>query len=277
MLGLRMLAAGTGVLAALAAFAGSSRSSSRARSETSTSTSTSTGAASSIASSNESKPSATPHWDTEPIRFTGPEDAQVVAYPPLDESAGRAPAVIMLHGACSSARDTCATLNDAAHRRTWLVCPEGNAACGPGYRDWTAGPIERAAFLDAILDELGRREPGRFAAHAPHVLIGFSRGAFVARDLAYLMPGRFRAVMLAGAATLLDRAQLERAGVRRVIMASADHDGARPTMVLAANVLAYRGFPAKFVGLGPIYHWLPADFGAHVERVLPWLLEDGES
>jgi pimeloyl-ACP methyl ester carboxylesterase len=271
MLGARLLAAGTGLLAALGALAGT----------ISKSNAEPIAIANPIAiihpithpiSGSTSVPRRKP-WSTEPVTFVGPEEALVVGYPPLEPSAAPASAVIMLHGACSSAHDTCATLNDAARRSTWLVCPEGNAPCGPGYRDWTAGPIERAAFLDAILAELGRREPDRFAARAEHVLIGFSRGAFVARDLAYVQPGRYRALMLAGAATLLDRRQLEASGVRRVVMASADHDGARPTMRLAANVLAYRGFAARFVGLGPIYHWLPADFGAHVERALPFLLE----
>ncbi len=197
---------------------------------------------------------------------------RVEAYPPLAEVAGGAPAVVMLHGMCSSARATCEWWSRAARGRSWLVCPEGNGSCGGDARDWTGTSEERAAYIDAVLAALALLEPKRFDVRRNHVLLGFSRGSWVARDLAYARPGRYRGVMLVGAAIALDAARLRDSGVVRVVMASGELDGARKSMELTSAILAMKGLPTRFVSTGRIYHWLPENFGDYVAAAVPWLL-----
>jgi hypothetical protein len=78
-------------------------------------------------------------------------------------------------------------------------------------------------------------------------------------------------MVLLGAAVRLDAERLRAAGVRRVLLAAGEHDEARPTMERTASRLASRGLPARFVGLGPIFHQLPADLGRVMRDALSWV------
>jgi len=192
-------------------------------------------------------------------------DGWVDVYPPVR----RAPAVIMLHGMCGAPAPTCGYWSAAVQGNHWLVCPAGNASCGRSF-DWTGGPRERARYLEAAVDQLRNSYP----AHVSHarVLIGFSRGAFVARDAVYGAPKhRYRGLMFIGAAMRLDVARLKAAGIERVVMVSGDFDGARRSMLGNTAKLRRGGIAARFVSSGRIYHQLPANLGDIVAKQLPWL------
>ncbi len=62
--------------------------------------------------------------------------------------------------------------------------------------------------------------------------------------------------------------------MRRVLLAAGDWDDARPTMKLTAARLAAHGVAARFVGLGPIGHVLPADLGRVMKDALAWVREE---
>jgi predicted esterase len=102
-------------------------------------------------------------------------------------------------------------------------------------------------------------------------LIGFSRGAFVARDIAYARPGRWKALIFIGASFIPDAARLKASGIRRVVMAAGDYDGARPTMQRAAALLHASGLPARYISLGPIAHALPRDLERILREALGWV------
>lgn len=201
---------------------------------------------------------------------------RVFAYPPLPSSAAPAapaPVVMMLHGMCGDPRLACDFWSDAGREGSWLVCPAGNARCGD-WDDWKGTPAEKAASLDQALEALDRAYPTAVVHAGRDVLIGFSRGAFVARDVAYERPGRYRALILIGASMTPDAARLKASGVRRVVMAAGDYDGARPTMQRAARALDAAGLPTRYVSLGPIPHTLPANLADHLRAALAWIRED---
>jgi pimeloyl-ACP methyl ester carboxylesterase len=186
-------------------------------------------------------------------------------------AAQAAPLVIVLHGMCSDPANDCARWSDAAAVPGWLLCPSGDTPCDSGY-DWSPGVRERARHLDGVLG-MARAQWQPWLGSQPAVLVGFSRGAFVARDVAQASPGRYRGLLLIGAAVELEPERLREAGVRRVVLACGDLDGARPSMVHAAAVLRSAGLPTRFVSTGRIYHQLPADVGATLGAALGWLVE----
>lgn len=173
--------------------------------------------------------------------------------------------IAFLHGMCMDVRATCERVRTLVEPHGVLACPTGNASCGGG-ADWIGSGDDKALHLDASL------EAAWVHAGAPagggDVLVGFSRGAFVARDVAYARPGRYRALVLIGAAMVPDAARLASSGIERVVLASGDFDPARRTMERAAGELSSGGLPARFVRLGPVGHALPRDvdrlLGAHL-------------
>jgi predicted esterase len=198
----------------------------------------------------------------------------VHAFPPLvtEGATPPRPMVVMLHGMCSQALPTCDFWSAAGREGSWLVCPTGNAVCG-GEPDWKGTGPQKAASIDASLATVD----AAFGPHIDHaagdVLIGFSRGAFVARDVVYERPGRWTGVILVGASLSPDPARFKAAGVRRVVLAAGDYDGARPAMQRAAATLTAGGVPARYVSLGRIGHWLPDDFETKMRDALRWVRE----
>jgi predicted esterase len=184
--------------------------------------------------------------------------------------AAAAPLVVMLHGMCSDAHGSCEFWNQDGRQYGWLVCPEGNGRCG-SRPDWRGDGEEKAQHIDAATAQLRSSYGELVAAPGGDVLVGFSRGAFVARDVAYARPGQFRGLVLIGAALVPDPERLRASGIRRVVLASGDHDGARPTMQRAWAVLTAAKLEARFVSLGPIWHELPDDFGARMRPILDWV------
>jgi predicted esterase len=198
---------------------------------------------------------------------------EIIVYPPSNATAGlRAPVVMMLHGMCGDPLSICEFWNQAGREGSWLVCPGGNVACG-GARDWSGSGEVKAAALDeslAVVDEAY----GSFIDHSQgDILIGYSRGAFVARDVVYARPGRFRGLIFLGALMRPDAARLKASGVRRVVFAAGEWDMARPAMMRSAAALTGAGLPSRYVSLGKIGHALPDDLEAILRDALRWIRE----
>ncbi len=181
-------------------------------------------------------------------------------------------AVTMLHGMCSDAQATCQSLAPGLGDLGLVVCPHGNGTCG-GWADWQGDGATKAAHLDAAFEAVEVAFGDAASPRKGGILVGFSRGAFVARDVLAERPGAFRGAILVGAAFLPDIERFRRSGVQSVVLASGDHDGARKTMEGAARRLDAAGIRAKFVRLGPIYHALPARFDRFVRESIRWIDE----
>lgn len=134
------------------------------------------------------------------------EDTPAVA--PTSEAASVASPqrrLLVLHGACMSPESTFRRLEGALPADLDRRAAAGNARCGDGSSDWVGTGAEKAATLGAHL-----------AGAPPHdnVLVGFSRGAFVTRDVALASPGSFTGLVFIGATMKLDVGALRAAGVR---------------------------------------------------------------
>lgn len=206
---------------------------------------------------------------SEPFSIAGDGGRPVNVYPPVLREAA-APLLVMLHGAGNTPSDVCDFWSPAARATSWLVCPAGNAAWSDAY-DWTGPTDRRIASAEASLGLFDASSSALVDPERPAILIGFSRGAFLARDWLYAGTRRFRGVIFLGAAVHPEVAKLKEAGIERVVFACGDYDGARPTMEAAARRTSAGGVPARFVRLGPIPHALPANLGTILEREIAWV------
>jgi predicted esterase len=219
---------------------------------------------------------APPPPPTPPVHRTQiavPENNPLELYPPRTPSA-RAPLIVALHGKDMDPIDLCELWKEEGRAQGWLACPAGNAPGGASF-DWGGPTADRIDALDAQLASIDGVYGSLIDHERGDILVGFSRGAFLARDLVYARPGRFRGLILLGAAATLDADRLRAAGIRRVVLAAGDRDDARRTMLGAADRLAARGLPARFMGLGDIPHALPPDLARVMKQALAWVREDG--
>lgn len=206
----------------------------------------------------------------------GAGDARAVyVWPPTAAIRGAtAPQMVVLHGMCGDGSSMCDFWNAQGRAAGWLVCPDGNGTCGDS-PDWRGSGEEKARWIDAARAAVRSAHGELVASAGDDLLVGYSRGAYVARDVIYARPGVYRAAVFLGAAVDPDPARFRASGIRRVVLAAADFDGARPTMLRAARRLGAAGIPARFVGLGPMGHGVPADLGERMAEPLRWVVASG--
>jgi predicted esterase len=192
-----------------------------------------------------------------------------VAYPPADSN-GTKPAIVFLHGMWAGPEQACPDFVRAATPFGFLVCPRGNSPNGDGWM-WTGTAVDAARSIRTALDAVGELAPGRIDRTHDGTLIGYSNGAYFAAEVAMAEPGRWSGVVLLSMKLDLDPARLARAGVKRIVLAAAERDGAHQSMVDAAMRLAQAGLMARFQSLGPGGHELPRDVDARMCEALAWV------
>lgn len=217
-----------------------------------------------------------PEKPTERFTIRDEQGRQIEVYPPISNEQ-RAPFVVLLHATCMQPAWVCDWFGSAGRDSGWLICPSGNSTCA-GEPDWYGPGSEKAAFLQNALTKVEASVP-MFIDEQPGVLIGWSRGAFAARDILYAsltdaklspLAKRFRGLVLLAADVKPDVSKLKSAGITRVVMAAGDFDGSKRTMVPAVAALRAGGMEARYVSLGKIGHVWPNDFEARMREPIAW-------
>jgi predicted esterase len=201
----------------------------------------------------------------------GAEERPAIVYAPLLEADAKKPVIVMLHGMCDTPENECNAFHPAATDAGFLVCPRANGACGNGGAMWRGSPESKRALIDdslaALTTEFG---PSAVTDHDA-TLIGFSQGAYLAVDMVKRSKGPWSSLILIGASIDLDARSLREAGIRRVLLAAGDYDGARPAMQRTAAALIQAGLEAKFASLGPVGHQFAFDMNAWMKDALAWV------
>jgi predicted esterase len=196
----------------------------------------------------------------------------IVLHAPHDGARPR-PVTIVLHGMCSEPERICAHFAPLVSRHEWLICPRARSRCPGGGSIWPRKSFERDVELG--MERVRALHPGELDESAGRTLVGFSLGAFRALDLAHAAVGRYPRLLLIGARIEPDPVRLRRAGVKRLLLSAGDWDMMNAHMQRRTRSLRRAGFPATFLGLGPVGHAFPADFPVLLERALAWLHAPG--
>jgi len=217
-----------------------------------------------------------PKKPSEPFTLHDDLDRPIEVYPPISKEP-RSPFVVVLHATCMQPASVCDWFGSAGRDSGWLVCPSGNSTCY-GEPDWNGSGPEKAAFLAKALAKVEERVP-TFVDERPGVLIGWSRGAYAARDIldaslsdakSSSLAKKFRGLVLLAAHVTPQISKLKKAGITRVVMAAGDYDGSRPTMTAAVAALRAGGLEARYVSLGKVAHVWPMDFEARMREHIAW-------
>lgn len=188
----------------------------------------------------------------------------------------KAPArlVANLHGVCNPPGYACGYWTEAAAKTGFLVCPSGNARCGAGGPPtWTESFVQMDADLEKAIALVEQRYPAQFDREGS-VLTGFSLGATAAYQIALAHPGRWPYLVLVEADVALDKAQLEKAGIRRVALLAGERSGQVAGERQTAARLARQGYPAKLWVMKGAGHHYSADIDALMDEALAFVLED---
>ena len=196
-------------------------------------------------------------------RVEGPKGTDI-AFEPRHETNRVA---IFLHALCGASWHFIYTLEDVISPHAWLVSPEGNRSCGTG-TSWTGNGKMLGDHLDAALSRTGAPD-----SEEPRVLVGFSQGAWAALETAKAKPGRYSGLVLIGLVMRTTASELAAAGVKRVVIAAGDRDGAAASMKGLAKQLEREDFPVRYVSLGPVGHTIPLDANARLHDAVEWLYD----
>ncbi len=180
---------------------------------------------------------------------------------------------MLLHGLCGHPESACAPFVDASTERGWLVCPRGEDACGGGSR-WRLRPDEDGKLVEASLDELTREHPDRVDASSPRVLVGFSLGGIAAVRIAQAETeghGRYAGLVVIASQVHPGGALLQKAGVKRVVLAAGDMDITSAPLQEDARALNRLGLPTRFVSLGHFGHGYPPDMADLMRTQMAWV------
>src|SRR5258708_23819734 len=100
---------------------------------------------------------------------------------------------------------------------------------------WAGTYATIARSVHAALHAADALAPGKLDRTRDGTLVGYSNGAYFAVEVAAFEPGRWTGLVLMDMRLELDVARLRAAGVRLVVPAAGDRDGARASMQALAE------------------------------------------
>ncbi|MGH7297759.1 MAG: hypothetical protein ACRELB_22665, partial [Polyangiaceae bacterium] len=195
-------------------------------------------------------------------------------YPPRGEISAPRPVTVMLHGMCGHPQSACAPFVDVSTSRGWLVCPRAEDACGGGTRWRLHGPDD-GQLVESSVRAVVRGHDGEVDASAPRVIVGFSLGGIAAVQIAEGTTGKYVGLVVIASQVHPDAAALEKAGVKRVVLAAGDLDMTSAPLQQDARLLTSHGMPTRFVSLGRFGHGYPADMQERMREPMTWVAGGG--
>ena len=179
-----------------------------------------------------------------------------------------------LHGVCNPPGYACGYWVEAAADTGFLVCPTGNARCGnnpKGSPTWTESFTLMDADLEKAIATVDERHPNEIG-RAGAILTGFSMGAAAAYEIAKAHPGLWPYLILIESDVKLDKAQLEKAGVRSVALVAGEIGSQIAGEKRTAERLAKQGYPARLWVMKGAGHHYSADIDAIMREAIAFVL-----
>jgi len=182
----------------------------------------------------------------------------------------------MLHGVCTPPSYVCGEWARAAADVGMLVCPTGNATCGPegtGAPSWE-GPLTTWDDDLELSIAVARKNVAPRVTREGAVLAGFSRGAYAAVIFAVRHPGRWPYLVLNEADVELTLPMLRGAGVRRVALIAGEWGNQLAGERHTAQALEREGYPIRLWVMPAVGHAYSPDIDAIMGDALAYVLAD---
>ena len=193
------------------------------------------------------------------------------AYAPIANDAPK-PLTIYLHGVCGQPANGCPYFREGATSASWLLCPSAPTPCEGGGGSWAGTVAMQERAENDAETRASAAFPNGIDTKAPRVLVGFSQGAYVARNLILAQPGRYRAALFIGADISTTAESFRAAGIERVAFAAGRNDMMRKPLEAEYAKLHAAGFPTRFVDLGNVGHsYVPASGAGDWKETIEWL------
>ena len=179
-----------------------------------------------------------------------------------------------LHGVCNPPGYACGYWVNAAANTGFLVCPSGNARCGgpTGPPTWTESIAQMDADLEAAIALVQARHEGEIRREGA-ILTGFSMGAYAAYQIALAHPGRWPYLILTESNVELDKARLERAGVKAVALIAGEIGSQVGGERKTAARLERQGYHARLWVMKGAGHHYSADIDEIMAEAIRFVLE----
>lgn len=190
------------------------------------------------------------------------------------QAAGPGRLIANLHGVCNPPGYACGYWVEAASEVGLLVCPAGNAKCGPEAFDaptWTVSYDKMGEDLERAIEVVSERHPGT-ASREGAVLTGFSKGAYAAVLIAERNPGRWPYLILNEADVSLSADRLRKAGVRAVALIAGEKGSQLPGERRTVQALQSKGYPAKLWVMKGAGHHYSADIDQIMREALEFVI-----
>ena len=205
--------------------------------------------------------------------YETPFDKKRTVYYVAARSTGR-PARLLanLHGVCNPPGYACGYWVEAAASAGFLVCPSGNATCGPnGPPTWTESFTQMDADLEKAIAAVDALHPGEIGRDGA-ILTGFSLGATAAYQIARAHPGRWPYLILNEANVALDAKQLEAAGVRAVALIAGERSAQIAGERKTEARLAKQGYPVRLWVMKGAGHHYSGDIDVIMSEAIAFVL-----
>ncbi|MFO0660702.1 MAG: dienelactone hydrolase family protein [Polyangiaceae bacterium] len=215
----------------------------------------------------ERKKPETPRVSTREFRSstTGNATRTALVSEPRDQA--KHPLLVNLHGMCNEPEYSCSPWLAAAGERYFVTCPRGPNHCGADGGFGPYFPRDAANVqedLDAAVSSIEELSEGRLS-QGDAVLTGFSRGGYLALDLAKRAPGRWPYLILVESDVRVDAEMLSKAGVRAIGLIAGEMSTQRAGMEKSYRKLSEQGVRVKLwvmPGAGHAYSNDIADIAA---------------
>ena len=193
--------------------------------------------------------------------------------------------VANLHGTCGGPDYACGSWIKAGVEVGALVCPTGNAHCGPSASSppsweapsWGELVLDMDADLERSIAIVSSRAP-RAIRREGGILTGYSRGGYAVPFIAGMHPGRWPLLLVVEADATLDPASLQRAHVRAVALIAGEWGDQLGGMKKSADALAGASFPARLFVMPRTAHLYSTNIDDVMRDALDFLVAyDGDA
>ena len=181
--------------------------------------------------------------------------------------------ITFLHGMCNPPEYACGLWLDTGAQLGFVVCPTGDARCGPAQYNaptWAKPEPKIEDDVERAIATTMEQFPGEISRD-DEVLCGFSIGGYMAVHFAAAHPGRWPYLVINEANVSLSVPMLKKAQVRAVALIAGELGGQIQGERATAKALEAQGFPVKFWMMPQAGHYYSGNIGEIMQEAIEFV------